>query len=239
MNISDLKINKILDLATGMGQFIPYLLSENKDIEELIGVDVCSKSIAQAEKNCSDPRVSFQIIDARSLPFSDNYFDGVAINNSLHHFENIEIVLAEAKRVLASDGYLIIHEMVSDAGQSPSQQSHIQIHHWFAELDSFMNRFHDYTFTSKTIESLISENGFEIIHKEIYDREKDNPRDEKLIQNYKNFILKAMEQAEKKNASLDFIKQGNRVLDHLCEYGYSPARNILLIAQKAGGRNEA
>ncbi|MBI9032586.1 hypothetical protein JEZ13_11380 [bacterium] len=53
MKISELKMAKVLDLATGVGQFIPYLLAENESIESVIGVDVCERSLEQAIKNGS------------------------------------------------------------------------------------------------------------------------------------------------------------------------------------------
>ena len=232
MQLSELNLTNVIDIATGVGQFIPSLLNENKDIESIVGVDTCERSIAQAEKNFSDPRVSFMVADAANLSYLNDSFSGVTINNSLHHFEDVNSVLLEAKRVLSPTGYLIINEMCNDNNQSPSQQSHIMIHHWFAEFDKFMNRFHDLTYTSDKICKLISHNGFKIIHQEIYDSKIPDPKDDKLIENYTNIILTMKKRANKNGAPLIFLKQANKIIKHLKQYGFSPARNIIIIAKK-------
>ncbi len=232
MEISELKMAKVLDLATGVGQFIPYLLAENESIESVIGVDVCERSLEQASKNFTDPRVSFQKSNAKDLPFASNLFEGITINNSLHHFENIPSVLAEASRVLADCGYLIINEMCSDEGQSPAQQSHIMIHHWFADLDKMMNRFHDYTYTSEKLRNLVTENGLKIIHQYIYDHAIPNPKDENLVRNYRQTITNTKMRAEQNQAPSSFLEKADTILVHLDQHGYSPARSILIIAQK-------
>ncbi len=233
MELSKLKLINVIDIATGVGQFIHYLLEENTGIESIIGVDTCQRSIEQAEKSFSDPRVTFAIANAVSLEYADESFSGVTINNSLHHFEDIKGVLSESKRVLLPNGYLIVNEMCNDEGQSLAQQSHIKIHHWFAELDTLMKRYHDYTYSTKKISHLISNNGFKIIHQEIYDSEIANPKDINLIENYIKTIIAMQKRAEANNAPIAFLEQADKIIEDLKQYGFSPARNILIIAQKA------
>jgi ubiquinone/menaquinone biosynthesis C-methylase UbiE len=232
MKIADLKINRILDLATGVGQFIPYLLNENKSITQVIGLDICERSIAQAEKNFQDEsKVSFMKVDAESLPFANDSFDAISINNSLHHFEKIGQVLAQARRVLSPAGYLIVNEMTSDSEQNQAQQSHILIHHWFAEIDRQMGRFHDETYTSKKLRELVKSNGFEIIEEEIYNQEIANPKDEKFIENYTRIISQTKERLVTKLPD-SLVSKAEDIIKHLQDYGYSPAKAIMMIAKK-------
>lgn len=232
MKIADLNIKKVLDLATGHGQFIPYLLQENKGISEIIGIDICEKSLALAEKNFKDQeKVTFRKLDASSLPYENSSFDAVSINNSLHHFKDIDSVLKEAKRVLSSHGYLIVNEMTCDNGQNQAQQTHILLHHWFAELDRLMNRFHDNTYTSSKLINIVVTNGFELIKKETYNHNIDNPKDERIIENYTKIIKTTKEKLADKLPK-EFIIKTEGIIKHLQEYGYSPARSIMMIAKK-------
>ncbi len=233
MEISNLYIKKILDLATGLGQFIPYLLDQIQDLEEIIGVDTCQRSIEAAEKNFkNDKRVSFLNLDAKELPFADHYFDGISLNNSLHHFEDIPGVFKEAKRILSPKGYLIFNEMTSDSGQSQSQQSHILLHHWFADIDRLLKRYHDHTYSSEKIIELITANGFDIIEKEIYNHEIPNPKDAKMIESYINTIRITRDRLTQKIPH-SILDEAENIVNHLSEHGYSPARAIMIIAQKS------
>lgn len=233
MEVSELKLSNVIDIATGLGQFINYLLAENASIESIIGIDTCENSIAQAVKNFNDPRVSFAVADASKLNFEPNSFSAVTLNNSLHHFEDIKNVLDEARRILSPRGYLIVNEMCSDNNQSPAQLSHIMIHHWFAKLDKYMNRFHDLTFSTHKISKLISDNGFRIIHQKIYDSELVDPKNERLIENYTNTILTTKKRLENNNnIPKSLLDESESIVEHLQLHGFSPARNVLIIAKK-------
>jgi len=91
------KGSRILDLGCG-----PGIVGKNfKDFfqAKVIGVDIKDKRIAN---------IPFKIIDGKSLPFKENEFDICLISYVLHHLENPERILKEAKRV--SKGKIIIFE---------------------------------------------------------------------------------------------------------------------------------
>jgi len=78
----------ILDLGCGSG-----IVAKNfRDFfqAEIIGVDI---------KDSRMFPIPFEIIDGKSLPFSDLSFDVVLINYVLHHSQDPESLLKEAKRV--------------------------------------------------------------------------------------------------------------------------------------------
>jgi len=82
------KGSKILDLGCGSGivgkTFSTFFQAE------VLGVDIKDSRIVN---------LPFQIIDGRSLPFSENFFDVILINYVLHHTQNPAEILKEAKRV--------------------------------------------------------------------------------------------------------------------------------------------
>jgi ubiquinone/menaquinone biosynthesis C-methylase UbiE len=99
------KGSKVLDLGCGRG--IATVAFKNYFQAKVFGVDV------------KDQRVfdfPFKIIDGKSLPFPNNYFDVVMINYVLHHADDPSQLLKEAKRV--SKDKIIIHEDLKEKGIS-------------------------------------------------------------------------------------------------------------------------
>ncbi|MDD5569398.1 MAG: class I SAM-dependent methyltransferase, partial [Candidatus Pacebacteria bacterium] len=96
----------VLDLGCGNGRFYEAFRDNKADY---IGTDPSEKLIEIAKKNY--PEADFQVADAFSLPFDNNYFDGAYSIAVLHHIPSEELrlkFLAEAARVLKRDGYLIL-----------------------------------------------------------------------------------------------------------------------------------
>ena len=54
------------------------------------------------------PLVSFQVAVTEELPFPDDYFDGVWMNEVFEHVANEERSLAELRRVLRPGGILVL-----------------------------------------------------------------------------------------------------------------------------------
>ena len=125
----------MLDVGTGRGGFVESLISDLKDYDEIIGIDVKGDLAAGfAERFAEHPGVSFQRVDALSMPFEDGSFDTVAVAGSLHHLADPRKGLSEMMRVLRKGGHLIVVEMFRD-GQTEAQQTHVMLHHWWAAVD--------------------------------------------------------------------------------------------------------
>ncbi len=146
---------RILDVATGNGGNIARLIDSFKDYDEAIGIDVVDTSFESAMTHFESERVSFQIMNAEALDFPDDHFDCVAISNSLHHLENVPIVLNEMKRALKPGGVFIINEMYRD-NQADTQMTHVLLHHWWAAVDTVAGICHNETFTRQEMCDLIS-----------------------------------------------------------------------------------
>ncbi len=92
---------KILDLCTGNGEFIHFIIDEIINFSEKIGID-------NHNRNIKEIFFEYKKMDVNKLEFPQNYFDIVTISNSLHHIENIELLFLNIKKVLKEDGTLII-----------------------------------------------------------------------------------------------------------------------------------
>ena len=157
---------RVLDIATGSGGFIQFLMEGLQDYAEIIGVDNNDRAAAGFAKAFKEnPGIHFQKMDASSLDFPGSSFDLVCISNSLHHLDP-EPVLHEMMRVLRPDGTLLVSEMYRD-GQTETQMTHVLLHHWWAAVDTVNGIVHRETYTRQELLDLVVDLGLEEVA--IYD----------------------------------------------------------------------
>jgi ubiquinone/menaquinone biosynthesis C-methylase UbiE len=103
----------MLDLACGPALLLASLAST---MRLSVGVDVTPKMIQMARATCraaGPANTRFVESLAERLPFATAAFDCVVTRLSLHHFPDPLVVLREVKRVLKSDGLLVIGDLIS------------------------------------------------------------------------------------------------------------------------------
>jgi len=146
---------KVLDVATGSGDFIDTLMKALKNYDCFVGIDISKKDLESAEKRFRDRPVRLMEMNAESLEFDDNSFGTVSMAYSLHHLVRIDKVLAEMRRVLKPGGNLIIQEEFCDGKQTEAQKTNILQHAWDAQIDSLLGKTHKATFTKHRIKEAI------------------------------------------------------------------------------------
>ena len=192
--LSHYEAGKVLDAATGRGDFINIIKQHFKSYDQIIGVDQSEVSINQAQKMFPENNIELYKMNLEKLSFGNDYFDTVCISNSLHHLEHPEKVFDELLRVLRSGGLMIIVEMYKDGQQEPAQQTHIYMHHWFAQIDTLNKTFHRETYLKDEMLAFIDK--LPLKKKEIEDFyiPVDNPTDSKtigpMIKNVQEWIKK-------------------------------------------------
>lgn len=146
---------RILDVATGGGNFIHFLIEGLTDYAGIIGVDNSDRAAESFNATFGEnPKVRFQTMDAHRLEFDDASFDLVCISNSLHHLDPLP-VLREMKRVLRPGGRLLVSEMYRD-GQAETQMTHVLLHHWWAAVDTVNGIVHRETYTRRELLDLVA-----------------------------------------------------------------------------------
>lgn len=90
---------RLLDVATGPGYVAGAAAERGASV---VGVDFSAAMVAQARRQYPTPE--FREGDAEELPFPDGSFDAVVMNFGLLHLGRPDKALAEAHRVLRSDG---------------------------------------------------------------------------------------------------------------------------------------
>ena len=110
--LQELAPKKILDIATGTGDFAIESLKLNPD--QVIGVDISEGMLdvgrTKMKKRGLDHIISLESGDSENLRFTDNNFDAVIVAFGVRNFENLELGLREMNRVLRPGGKAVILE---------------------------------------------------------------------------------------------------------------------------------
>lgn len=93
----------VLDVGCGPGFYLRKLYEAGSS-SRLFGVDLSDGMLREVQSGIS----SLCVADAQSLPFGDNSFDTVLCMHVLYHVPNIALAVAEFRRILKPDGYLLV-----------------------------------------------------------------------------------------------------------------------------------
>lgn len=109
------RVEKVLDLATGTGDFAIEMAKKMRTAE-VTGIDMSEGMLRVARKKIAreglEKRVELVKGDCMKLPFESGQYDAVTVSFGLRNFAKLEQGLREAHRVLKDDGVLVIVEMV-------------------------------------------------------------------------------------------------------------------------------
>lgn len=151
---------RVLDVATGTGDTIQWMIEALKDYDWFLGVD----SVDIATRTFEDENVferddvAFEQMDAHHLALDDASFDTVTTTRSLHHFSDPAQALREMARVLKLGGHIIIGDMYRDH-QTETQMTHVMAHHWWARIDAALGIDHMETYTRQQIVDFVERMG--------------------------------------------------------------------------------
>jgi demethylmenaquinone methyltransferase/2-methoxy-6-polyprenyl-1,4-benzoquinol methylase len=110
--LKNLEVKKVIDIATGTGDFAIASLKLNPD--EVIGVDISSGmlevGVKKMENKGHDKTIKMILGDSENLAFEDNYFDALTVGFGVRNFENLEKGLSEMLRVIRPGGKIVILE---------------------------------------------------------------------------------------------------------------------------------
>jgi len=110
--LREIQPKRILDLATGTGDFAIALLKLNPT--QIIGMDISSGMLDVGKNKMKAKNVShiidMQLGDSENMPFEDGYFDAVTVGFGVRNYENLEKGLTEMLRVTRSGGKIVILE---------------------------------------------------------------------------------------------------------------------------------
>jgi ubiquinone/menaquinone biosynthesis C-methylase UbiE len=223
---------RVLDVATGEGEFIKTLASGLKGYVEIVGIDTFMYT-KTAGGTFYAGHVHFVQMDARHLGFGDECFDTVSISSSLHHLDDIPQCIGEMKRVLKPGGHLIIRETHRDVQAEP-QRTDMAIHHWVAALDSAFGYTHNRTFTRQELVELAESLGLcELVFHDIVHTNM-NPMDEAAIKESEEVIDRYILHAEGLPDHRRFVQQGEELRRRLHRVGVQWEPELIVVGEKPG-----
>ena len=112
----------VLDVGTGTGILIPFLLQAIGPSGSITAIDYAEKMVQMCRlKYAHLPNVTIKLQDVEELTLPSESFDAVTCFGLFPHLENKEQTLLHMHRVLKSGGKLIIAHALSSA--------EIKIHH--------------------------------------------------------------------------------------------------------------
>jgi SAM-dependent methyltransferase len=98
----ELRSKRILDIGCGLGMYVSQFRRFSDDV---YGVDVDPDKVAQASQYLPNLRIA----PAEELPFDDECFDVILLNEVIEHVDDDRRTIREAYRVLAPGGHIIIY----------------------------------------------------------------------------------------------------------------------------------
>jgi len=105
---------RILDVATGTGDFAILTAKQYQQVDSITGIDISEGMLEVGRKkivsNQLENVIQFHKADSENLPFSNDTFDAVTVAFGVRNFENLEQGLLEMRRVLSNDGVIAIIE---------------------------------------------------------------------------------------------------------------------------------
>ena len=220
---------RVLDVATGSGGFIHFLLEGLKDYTEIIGIDTNERAAAAFAEGFKDkPNIHFETGDALQLSYPDASFDLVCISNSLHHFEQPQVVLRQMERVLRPGGHLIVAEMYRD-GQTDTQMTHVHLHHWWAAVDRTAGIVHNETYTRAELVELVS--ALRLSDLDLYDLSglDEDPKAPEILTELAPVFDRYIQRAE---GHPDLQSRGEELRTRVAEIGFHGATTLVSVGLK-------
>ena len=223
-------IRNVLDIGTGSGDFIKLILPLFPAEVQITGVDPSEEALTEARKGNQSSNVKFVRMEGEKLDFADQSFDVVCLSNAMHHLADPAKTFSEMKRVVKSDGWLVIAEIVSD-GLNEAQENQKMLHHFKSYVDRKAGITHRETWTEAEVLEIIGTNGIEIadffpfnrMERPVTDPEKLQP----WIDNFSAHLkqLQGLKEYEEKAVLFDQFKK------RLAIHGFQLARQIVTIGQ--------
>ena len=98
----------VLDVGTGTGVFIPFLLSRIGKKGRITALDFAEEMLEKARAKGFNGDIDYLHADVASIPLADETFDAIVCYSTFPHFQDKPKALVEINRVTKIGGKLLI-----------------------------------------------------------------------------------------------------------------------------------
>ena len=119
----------VLDVGTGTGIFLPFLLKEIGTAGRIIALDFANEMVLSAKAKGFDGNIDYLHADVVDIPVGDGIFDAIVCYSSFPHFQDKPKAFAEMSRVIKSGGRLLICHTSSRATINEIHRQIPLVHH--------------------------------------------------------------------------------------------------------------
>ena len=244
--LGKISTGKVLDVATGDGEFIDLLLNTLKGYGSITGVDISKKEVKKTRKRFKDKPVKILQMNAEALEFGDATFDMVCLSFSMHHITRLKQVLTEMKRVLKPGGYFILQEMYRGRNFTLGQKTSVIYHHWSMKIEGLKKIPAYNTFTRGRIIQIAE--SLKLKKLQVYDSTLslnclfcderflcDDPKNEKVMnQAFKSIdkTLKGLSKHPDRTMVESLKEEGELIKNQIQKYGYDQTPLLFIIGRK-------
>ncbi|MCB8983291.1 MAG: methyltransferase domain-containing protein [Ardenticatenaceae bacterium] len=127
---------RVLDVATGAGH-MAFSLAPH--VQEVVATDITPEMLERTAVGAQEHglrNIIVETADAENLPFPTASFDVVACRIAAHHFSDVGRFVAEAVRVLAPGGWLVVVDNVVPGSRLRGKKADVQ-----REAGRYVNAF--------------------------------------------------------------------------------------------------
>jgi demethylmenaquinone methyltransferase/2-methoxy-6-polyprenyl-1,4-benzoquinol methylase len=105
--------DRVLDICAGTGELAFQLLPAVGETGSITATDFCENMLAIAKKKKGDnhANMTYQVADAKALPFPSNSFDAVTVGFGMRNIPDTILALKEIWRVLKPGGRFVCLEL--------------------------------------------------------------------------------------------------------------------------------
>jgi demethylmenaquinone methyltransferase/2-methoxy-6-polyprenyl-1,4-benzoquinol methylase len=105
--------DRVLDICAGTGELAYEILPAVGLSGSVTATDFCENMLAFARKKhgSDSPNLTFQVADAKALPFPDGSFDAVTVGFGMRNIPDTVLALQEVRRVLRPGGTFVCLEL--------------------------------------------------------------------------------------------------------------------------------
>lgn len=163
---------RVLDMACGDGQYLPYLAERVGPSGMVVGADVSQNYLEVARRNMGENQVGAALVAAQieSLPFAEESFDLVWCAHSLVSFRRPEFALKQMIRLVRPAGWLAVLENDALHEVLLPWPEDLELSIRQAELEAYraQSRRPDKYYIARRLEGLLARAGLTAIQRETY-----------------------------------------------------------------------